>query len=196
MNTPPETKRLFVAIDPPESVRVVLSELPERLRGVSWTPTHQLHLTLRFMGEVPVEALDRIDAALAGIRVEPFILPVAGVGAFPPDRPPRVLWVGTRAGHPRLHQLRQRVDDALLGAGLSGLDVRVFHPHFTLGRCGVGSSPGAVAGFLKKHRDFEGPAFRVEAFTLYASRLTADGAVHTPLLSVPLTASASAADPR
>jgi len=178
--------RLFVAIDPPEAVRVALAALPERIRGVSWTAPEQYHLTLRFIGETPAGCLETITRALAPLRVEPFILPVTGVGAFPPDRPPRVLWAGVGNGHPRLHQLRQRVDDALLAAGLADLDVKVFHPHFTLGRCSPGGSPGAVAAFLKRHRDFEAPAFRVDAFTLYASRLAAGGAVHTSLLRVAL----------
>lgn len=187
---PPERLRLFVALDPPQDVRSSLESLPERLRGVVWTPLHQYHLTLRFIGEVASTQLDAIATALAPVRVEPFILPVVGLGSFPPDRPPRILWAGVGKGHPRLHQLRQRVDDALLGCGLTELDVRVFHPHFTLGRCGPDCSVGAVAAFLKKHRDFEAAAFRVDAFTLYKSTLAPSGALRTPLLRVDLSASA------
>ncbi len=182
--------RLFVAIDAPAVVRDALAVLAEPVRSVAWTPPHQFHLTLRFIGEVEATRLASIERALGPIRVEPFILPVAGVGAFPPGRPPRVLWAGIGAGHPRLHQLRQRVDDALLASGLSNLDVRVFHPHFTLGRCGHGASTGAVSNFLKRHREFEAPPFRVEAFTLYQSTLAPGGARHTPLLRVDLAAPA------
>lgn len=182
------TIRLFVAIDAPAVVRESLEVLAEPIRNVVWTPPHQYHLTLRFIGEVAATRLAAIERALMPIRVEPFILPVAGVGAFPPGRPPRVLWAGVGAGHPRLHQLRQRVDDTLLACGLSDLDVRVFHPHFTLGRCGPACSAGAVAGFLKKHREFEAPPFRVEAFTLYRSTLAPGGAVHTPVRRVHLGA--------
>ena len=189
MKAATETLRLFVAVDPSDEVRAALDGLPEALRGVSWTPPGQHHLTLRFIGETPAQQVEAITDALAPIRVEPFILPVVGVGAFPPDRPPRVLWAGLGSGHPRLHQLRQRVDDALLRAGLADLDVRTFHPHLTLGRCGPGASPGAVAAFLKKHRDFEAPDFRVASFTLYRSDLAPAGAVHTPLLRVALHAS-------
>ncbi len=180
------TLRLFVAVDAPSAVREVLEALPERLRGVTWTPAHQFHLTLRFLGDVEIARLDAIAAALARVTVEPFILPVAGVGIFPPARPPRVIWAGVGDGHPRLHQLRQRVDDAVLGAGLTELDVRTFHPHFTLGRCSDRASAATVASFLKKHREFEAPPFRVEAFTLYQSTLALGGATHTALLRVPL----------
>lgn len=178
--------RLFVAIDAPAPVGEALAALPERLRGVEWTPPHQYHVTLRFIGEVTAGLLDAIAAALAAIRVESFTLPVAGVGSFPPGRPPRVLWAGVGTGHPRLHQVRQRVDDALLACGLADLDVRTFDPHFTLGRCSRECSPQSAVMFLKRHRDFEGPSFRVEAFTLYRSELQPSGAVHTPLLRVPL----------
>lgn len=180
--------RLFVAIDPPAPVREALAELPRQLRGVSWTPPHQYHLTLRFLGEVAAERREAIERALAAVRVETFILPVAGTGAFPPRGAPRVLWVGVGQAHPRLFQLRQRVDDALLASGLTDLDVRTFQPHFTLGRCGRSVAAGEVRRFLRAHREFEAPPFRADAFTLYRSELQPTGAVHTPLLRVPLTA--------
>lgn len=181
-----ETLRLFVAIDAPAEVRTALGALSERLRGISWVPPGQLHLTLRFVGATPSARVDEVIRRLDRIQVESFLLPVTGIGSFPPGRPPRVMWAGVGTGHPRLFQLRQRVDDALLAAGLTDLDVRSFHPHFTLARCGSGVSPAAVAGYLKKHESFEGPPFRVEAFTLYKSTLIAGGAVHEPLCTVAL----------
>jgi 2'-5' RNA ligase len=111
------------------------------------------------------------------VRVEPFILPVAGVGAFPPKRAPRVLWCGIGRGHTRLHQLRQRLDDAILGAGLNP-DLRTFSPHITLARCGE-TAAESVEDWLHKQHDCEAPPFRVTSFNLYASELTPDGAVHT-----------------
>ncbi len=179
--------RLFVAIDPPDAVRTALAELPRRIRGVVWTPPHQYHLTLRFVGEVTEAQREAIEKALAPIRVESFTLPVEGVGSFPPARPPRVLWVGIGSGHPRLHQLRQKIDDALLGCGID-LDVRQFHPHFTLGRCGRDAAVGEAARFLREHGSFQAPLFRANAFTLYRSDLRPAGAVHTPLLRIGLTA--------
>jgi 2'-5' RNA ligase len=78
----PATLRLFVAIDPPEPIRAALQALPRPLRGVAWTPPHQYHLTLRFLGETPANQRGAIEPALAAVRVESFILPVSGVGAF------------------------------------------------------------------------------------------------------------------
>lgn len=173
------TERLFVAIALPASVREQLAALYEPVRGIVWTRLEQLHLTLRFLGEVDVSLGDTLAAALTRVRVEPFVLPVAGIGVFPPRGPARVLWAGIGHGHPRLHQLRQQIDDTLLATGLA-LDVRFFQPHITLGRVKTETPPGVVAQFLKRRREFEAAPFRAESFQLYVSELKADGAVHTP----------------
>jgi RNA 2',3'-cyclic 3'-phosphodiesterase len=174
---PGETERLFVALTLPAVVRDALAALAEPLQGVAWARPEQIHLTLRFLGDVPFAQIEPMIARLAPIQVEPFLLPVASLGTFPANRPPRVVWAGTGAGHPRLFQLRQRLDDALLATGVA-FDVRTFHPHATLARCTEKAAP-TVSGWLRRHRDFEAPPFRVEAFDLYASELRPSGAVHT-----------------
>lgn len=178
------SERLFVALTLPEPVRAALAALAQPLPGVVWTRPEQLHVTLRFLGEVPVERIEPMLARLAPVRVEPFVLPVEGGGSFPPGRPPRVLWIGTGRGHPRLFQLRQRLDDALLAAGLE-LDVRTFQPHITLARVSEDAA-AAATHWLHTHRDFAAPPFRVEAFELYASTLQPPGAVHTLKQRFPL----------
>ena len=179
------TLRLFIAIALPGPVREELVALAQPLAGVNWTRPEQLHLTLRFLGDVPEEKIENITAHLATVRVEPFVLPVEGVGAFPPKAPPRVIWIGVGHGHPRLHQLRQRVDDALLAAGLLELDVRTFHPHVTLARCGADTGK-PLAKWLLAHAEFGAPPFRVTAFDLYSSELRPEGAVHTLVRRFPL----------
>ena len=177
-------ERLFVALTLPDPVRAALVALTQPLRGVAWTPPAQLHLTLRFLGNVPADQIAPLAARLATVCVEPFILPVEGLGVFPPKRPPRVMWVGVGSGHPRLHQLRQQLDDTLLATGLE-VDLRTFHPHVTLARCADGAA-AAVSHWLHAHREFVAPPFRVESFELYASELRPDGAVHTLKRSFPL----------
>ena len=179
-----ESERLFIAVTLPGSLRALLASLAQPLHGVNWTRPEQLHLTLRFLGEVPAEQLEPMIARLEAVRVAPFVLPLEGVGAFPPNRPPRVLWAGIGQGHPRLFQLRQRLDDALLASGLA-LDVRTFHPHVTLARCPENAG-AAAAQWLHARRDFVGPEFRVDAFHLYASELRPSGAVHTLRRHFPL----------
>lgn len=172
-----EIERLFVALTLPPAVRDTLAALAQPLPGVTWTKPEQLHVTLRFLGDVPVDKLDAILSRLAAVKVAPFVLPLEGVGTFPPNRPPRVLWLGVGSGHPRLFQLRQRLDDALLAAGLQ-LDVRTFHPHVTLARM-TENVASTVADWVHKHRELAAPPFRVESFDLYASELKPTGAVHT-----------------
>src|SRR5436190_15027723 len=108
LQAPLSHRRLFVAIALPESVRTVVAGLATPLRHVRWTPLEQLHVTLRFLGNVVADKCDPLMKALSGLRVEPFLLPVEGVGVFPVKGPARVLWAGVGSGHPRLHQLRQR----------------------------------------------------------------------------------------
>ena len=178
------TERLFIALTLPLAVREVLAALAQPLPEVNWTRPEQLHITLRFLGEVPEEKIEPMIARLGDVRVAPFILPIEGLGTFPPNRPPRVVWAGVGNGHPRLFQLRQRLDDALLACGLE-LDVRTFHPHATLARCGEGSAR-SVAHWLHASREFTAPSFRVESFDLYSSELRPSGAVHTLKRQFPL----------
>lgn len=180
----PETRRLFVALDAPGEVVAELAELSEPLPGFAWTPPAQLHLTLRFIGETTVELIPRLDAALAAVRVQSFILPVEGIGTFPPKERAHVLWCGVGTGHPRLHQLRQKLDDAVLACGLTP-EMRSFVPHFTLARVGHAKT-GAVQDFVRRHREFSAAPFRVTRFRLYSSELIASGAVHTVLAEFPL----------
>jgi 2'-5' RNA ligase len=177
--------RLFIAISLPAPVREQLAALSEPMRSIAWTRPEQLHLTLRFLGEIEADWSEKLENALSRVQVEPFLLPLAGMGVFPPRGTARVIWVGVGHGHPRLHQLRQQIDDALLATGLP-LDVRIFHPHVTLGRVKESGAPAAAAEFLKRHREFEAAPFRVEAFQLYASELRPGGAVHTLKREFPL----------
>lgn len=170
-------ERLFVALPIPVEVKAELARLQTPLEGVAWAPPQQFHVTLRFLGDVDAERWPAMQERLAAIRVEPFILPIEDVGVFPPKGPPRTLWAGTGRGHPRLFQLRQRLDDALLAAGVN-FDVRTFHPHVTLGRAAE-SAVLPVKTWLLRHAEFEAAPFRIEGFGVYASRLLPAGPVHT-----------------
>lgn len=179
-----DSQRLFLALPLPEPVRRLLGELPEPASAVRWTPVEQRHITLRFIGDLGRDETGRLVERLRRVVVQSFVLPVQGVGAFPLKGHPRVLWVGVGSGHPRLHQLRQRVDDTVLMAGVP-MDVSTFHPHVTLGRCREGAD-AEVARWLRRHREFAGPTFAVDAFELYASELHAFGPVHTLIERFPL----------
>jgi RNA 2',3'-cyclic 3'-phosphodiesterase len=178
-------KRLFVALLPEAPERAAIAQLVQPLAGFRWTPPAHLHLTLRFIGEVPGEVVARTEEILRRVRVEPFWLELAGVGRFPPRGAASVVWVGCASTHPRLHQLRQQVDDALLSLGLP-LELPPFVPHLTIARVRE-AAPGTVNDFLKRHRDFTGPAWPVRAFALMESARQPAGINHEVLRAYPLS---------
>lgn len=180
----PATLRLFVAVDAPSPVVAALSAAMHPSPGFAWTRPEQLHLTLRFLGDTSAELVEPLRERLRTIRVASFILPVEGLGVFPPRGQPRVLWCGIGASHPHLHQLRQHIDDTILALGIEA-DLRRFVPHFTLARLGAAAQP-QLPHWLRGHRDFAAPPFRVDHFKLYASELRPEGAVHTVLEEYPL----------
>jgi 2'-5' RNA ligase len=162
---------LFAALIPPATVQAELAGLATPLAGVRWTPAENIHLTLRFIGETDDAKAGHFADALTRVQVEPFILPVGGLGLFPSRGPAKVLWAGVGSGHTRLYQLRKQVDEALLAVD-AGLAMPGFHPHFTLGRLGENYGSKDLAHFLDRHKALEAPPFRVTEFRLMASELT------------------------
>jgi 2'-5' RNA ligase len=175
--------RLFVSIDPPQTIRKILADLDPRIRGVRWPAGDQIHLTLGFFPDVREDVDLALRKKLNAIEFRAFFLPVEGVGTFPPKGPAKIIWIGVGQGHPHLFQLHKRVQEAALGVGLLA-DLRPWHPHFTLARC-YGSHGGVLRKFLKSNADLDAGMFRVEAFHLYCSELTPAGPIHTCQLSVP-----------
>lgn len=168
-------QRLFVALALPAIVRHELAGARAPLAGVRWTPPENLHLTLRFIGDCDEARREAMSAALGRVRVEPFILPVGGLGVFPSRGRAKVVWVGLGNAHTRLFQLRKQVDEALLSVDLT-LDVHSFQPHITLGRLTETCEAKELTKFLARHARFEAPPFRVDEFHLMASELRADAA--------------------
>ena len=167
---------MFVAIDLPPDVVAQLQELCYGVPGARWVQPEQMHLTLRFIGEVDGGVFREIKEGLADIETEGFVLQVKGLGFFPPRKTPRVLWVGI-APVEEVSGLRRRIDNVLLGLGL-GLEGRKFSPHITLAR--LHETPLARLGrFLAGNGLFATEVFPVSEFHLYSSQLTATGAFHT-----------------
>jgi 2'-5' RNA ligase len=176
--------RLFVALRPTAPARAALTGLMEGLDGVRWTPPEQLHLTLRFIGPVDEPARERIESALARVAVRRFLLDLEGVRGFPPRGTPAILWAGVGRGHPLLHQLRQQVDDQLLTTTMA-IALRPFEPHLTFARVRE-AAPVAVSHWLKRHHEFAGPTWPVDAFHLMASEPRPGGSAYRVLRSYAL----------
>ncbi len=168
--------RLFVAIDLPETIKKELTGISFGLPGARWVPLDQLHLTVRFIGEVDGGLFDDIRSGLEQVEASEFLLTLKGLGHFPPRKDPRVLWVGMEKNDALL-ALRKKVDSVLVGCGLAP-EKRKFSPHITLAR--LKKTPlQRVTRFLAGNALFSLPDFSVTRFYLYSSVLTSKGAVHT-----------------
>jgi len=169
--------RLFVALDLPETVRERLGALTQaRLPGARWVPPENMHLTLRFVGEVDHGLADDIDAALAGISARGFSLTLEGIGVFESGRRLHALWAGVER-NAALEHLRAKVESAVVRTGCAP-ERRKFSPHVTLAR--LDQPDGAkLGGFLHDHGLFRLGPVAVEHFTLFSSRLGRDGAHYT-----------------
>ena len=176
------SKRLFVAIDLPESLQKILADLNPKIPGVRWTEPEQMHLTLGFFGDVPEDVDLKFREKLSAIEFGAFFLPITGIGCFPPKGLPKIIWIGVGRGHPHLFQVYKRVQETALAAGL-GPELHVWHPHITLGRCREVNA-GVVRKFLKANVDLDAGIIRVDVFYLYSSKLTPAGPIHTRELSV------------
>jgi RNA 2',3'-cyclic 3'-phosphodiesterase len=163
--------RLFVALPLSDEAAASLLMMQNGVPGARWQTREQLHLTLRFIGEVDGASLRDIDDALSAIDAPSFDLALKRVGAFG-GRKPHSLWAGVDAAEP-LHHLNRKIESALQRVGLPA-ENRKFSPHVTLARLKA-TPPGAVADFLSDHALYAGPAFGVAGFALYSSLTTPNG---------------------
>jgi 2'-5' RNA ligase len=167
--------RLFVAIRPPAPVRAQLLDLMGGVAGARWLSEDQLHLTVRFIGEVDRHLARDVDAALSGIHHPRFSIALNGLGAFERRGEPVTLWAGV-APHAPLQALHKKVDQALVRIGVEP-DRRAYMPHVTIARLPRGAGP--VRALVEQSGGIAGPPFAVEKFRLYESRLGPDGPVYS-----------------
>src|SRR5215468_3148613 len=176
------SKRLFVAIDLPDSTRQLLAGLDPHIRGVRWTEPDQMHLTLGFFGEVLEDVELTLREKLSAVEFGSFFLPVIGLGSFSAKGAPKIIWIGVGKAHPHLFQIHKRVQEAALAAGIEP-ELRPWHPHTTIARCRDVSAQ-SVRKFLQSNAEFDAGMIRVDAFHLYSSKLTPTGPIHTRELTV------------
>jgi len=160
--------RLFVAIDLPAEVRARLGGLGAGVPGARWVDPEQIHLTLRFIGEVDGGAFEDVRLALGAVQAQRFDLMLDGVGHFGDRRRVRAVWAGV-APDAALDRLAAQIEAALVGAGLES-ERRKFKAHVTLARL-RGAPVSRVADFLANNALFQAGPIAVDRFQLYSSRL-------------------------
>lgn len=191
----PEEIRSFIAIELPEEVTRGLARLRSELERtehsfVKWVKPESIHLTLKFLGNIPFKQVAKVTAAMkeATQGISPFHLEISSLGAFPNLKQPRVLWVGIGGETDKILRLQQNIDSALARLGFAK-EERPFTPHLTLARVRQGASPGERKSFgeLVVSTSFENKYhIAVTAINLMRSQLTPAGAIYTCLAMVEL----------
>jgi len=178
--------RTFIAIAVDPVIITRLAGVQQQLRAagadVGWTRPEGMHITLKFLGNVPQERMPAIGEALdaVAVRFAPFTISVEGTGGFPTVQRPRVLWAGIRAGSETLTAMAAAVDDALAALDFPR-DARPFRAHLTLGRVKSPANLSGLSALLEAHaRDSFGEMTAADML-LMRSELSPQGARYTAL---------------
>jgi RNA 2',3'-cyclic 3'-phosphodiesterase len=185
------TLRTFIAVEIDEAVRRAAVGLVDQLRtaaaDVTWVAPHNMHLTVKFLGDVATEKIpqvcDWVAKAVAG--VESFDLQIRGAGAFPNLTRPRTIWLGSEAGHKELAAVAERIEAALEGLGFAP-EGRAFRGHLTLGR--VRRPTPALAGLtqlLQGNSAFEAGIAPIDHVVVFSSQLGPKGPTYEALARAP-----------
>jgi len=193
-------ERVFVAVDVGDAVRREVTRVIDVLTGrleaaktppkVVWVKPASLHVTIKFIGEVGPEELERLQVLLTPpIRVAPFSLVWRGIGVFPAAKNPRALWLGVTDGAAPLAAVEAEVSRRLAGVNAVELDARAFSPHLTLGRVKM-TGAGIDWPKILQAVEVRDVTSLVDRVTLYRSQLSQQGPHYTGLVSAPLTSDA------
>lgn len=164
--------RLFIALDLPIEIKQQLSLLPRAMSGARWQTIDQMHLTLKFIGELDNSNMPELIEALAQIKAEPFKLRINGVDYAGSKRFPRVLYAQVEK-NPALSKLYKQINRALDDAGLE-IKTKKLNPHITVARLKQTPYP-AIAQFLQAESLLKSEPFTINAFHLFRSKLTPSG---------------------
>jgi 2'-5' RNA ligase len=184
--------RAFVAVPIGEQATERVAEVQRGLRGtceqagwkVSWVRPENLHLTLKFLGEVEESRIEEIREQLGALEAyAPFDMQLAGVGAFPPARRPRVIWIGVEQGAGDLRGMALDVEERMETIGFSR-EKRPFRAHLTVGRVKQARTP--ATGVLDGWRQVQAGTSHVREVVLYQSTLHPQGARYSALARIPL----------
>jgi 2'-5' RNA ligase len=183
--------RAFLAIELPDAWRPGLAQVQGELKrshaDVRWVAPGNIHLTLKFFGNVPEDEIDSLAQAAraAAAAAAPFQLQVTGAGAFPSPQAPRVVWLGLGGEVLPLTQLFYRLEKAFAALGYPP-EGRAFNPHLTLGRVKSPMNRDRLAKLLAKMPPLDWPPFEVKELILFQSVLSPQGSKYTPLQVIPL----------
>jgi len=182
----PGLTRAFIAVAIPDGIKNQLAGLQSKLKradaDVKWTRPHGIHITLRFMGWLNTDDLEKTKLAITNVAREfsPFDVEVKGSGTFPERGRPRVVWTGISQGEKELQAVAARLDQELIKNGLGAAD-KPFRGHLTLGRVKTGKNINKLVEYLEKEGTISFGAFPAKSICLFKSDLRPEGAIYTVL---------------
>ena len=179
-----------MAVEMPEDVRRQFKEVQTTLRGadahVKWVEPHNIHLTLKFLGDMSEDQLEKLYQGVAeGAQgITSFEIRLSRLGAFPNLKKPRVIWIGIEDGKEKLIQLQQKLEDSIFNYGFPKED-RKFSAHLTIGRV---KSPRGLDDLvtIMKNTPFESNSIGIREMVVMKSTLTPEGPIYTPLKRIGL----------
>ena len=180
------TIRTFIALELPPAVIALLHKVQQDLKRLKirarWVRPENIHLTLKFLGDVSPDRIDKIGAAMTAAAVEfpPVTLAVRGIGVFPGIKRPRVIWVGLGGDIRSLLALQSRLEQELAGAEFPK-DKRSFKAHLTLSRISQSASPEVIRQMIRQYASLNSDKFICDQVFLFKSDLQPSGAVYSKL---------------
>ena len=187
----PKTIRTFIAIEIPGDIVSKIRELQKGIKNfglkIKWVKSENIHLTLKFLGNVESVRIGEITEAIFKTAEEytPISLAAKGIGVFPGIRRPRVLWIGLTGQLETLMSLQKTLDENLRLIGFPK-EKRPFKGHLTLGRIKAKIDAKRFGDALMASRNFESETFTADRLILYKSELKPSGAVYTKLAEASL----------
>jgi RNA 2',3'-cyclic 3'-phosphodiesterase len=184
--------RTFIAIEFSEEIKDTLSQAEAHLKysgvDVKWVEKENIHLTIKFLGEVDEKKLEEIKTALdiIGSQTKPFDSTIKDLGVFPKIEYPRVIWAGIDKGALELKALSEKVDTALSKLGFEK-EVRPFVAHLTIGRVRSPKNKEKLKEKMAAYKLPEIPPHRIDSILLFQSTLTPKGSIYTKLHEAHLT---------
>ena len=186
-----ETVRTFIAVELPQEIHDALRQLQDVLGGsmpdVRWTKASNIHLTLKFLGDVQVSRLDAISESLKDVagQFPHFNVRLAGIGAFPNSRKPRIVWAGIDQGADELVQMAQKIEASMKRLGFPR-EKRPFRPHLTIGRVRNLKHPVVMTEALERADVGKLGEFTVQQASFIKSQLDPAGSIYTTLAEASL----------
>lgn len=178
--------RAFIAIEISEDIREALGQVQSRLKyagaDVKWVEPNNIHLTLKFLGEITDEKAEKVKSILdaIGSQIRPFEISLKDVGAFPKIEYPRVIWAGLDKGAGEAKALAARIDEELAKIGFQP-ETRPFASHFTIGRVRSAKNKDALKEKMTGLELPTGNSQAIKSVALFQSTLTPRGSIYTKL---------------